>query len=98
MDAQQLEQKRTEGRRPRLTIGLKLGLLIGGLQLLIVVFLAAFFHYSQLQTSRATLSTKAATYARLVSAQVRSSVAFDDQETAREVFESIASDPELQSA
>jgi HAMP domain-containing protein/HPt (histidine-containing phosphotransfer) domain-containing protein len=89
---------RTGIRRPRLTIGLKLGLLIGGLQVAIIVFLAVFFHYSQLNTARATLRAKAATYARLVSQQVRSSVAFDDQETAREVFESIASDAELQSA
>ncbi len=98
MDAQEIDQGRTGIRRPRLTIGLKLGLLIGGLQVVIIVFLAAFFHYAQLNTARATLRAKAATYARLVSAQVRSSIAFDDQETAREVFESIASDPELQSA
>lgn len=98
MDPQQPNQRQTNRRRPRLTIGLKLSLLIGGLQIVIVVFLAAFFSYSQLNTSQAALRAKAETYARLVSAQVRSSVAFDDQETAREVFESIASDPELQSA
>jgi two-component system chemotaxis sensor kinase CheA len=78
-----------------LSIGQKLALLISGLQLAIVVSLSLYFQSTQIDVLTHNLSSKAATYAQLVSAQVRSAVAFDDKETAREVFDAVSSDPDL---
>jgi two-component system chemotaxis sensor kinase CheA len=81
-----------------LSIGQKLGLLICGLQLAIVASLALYFQQGQLQALTEELESKADTYAQLVSAQVSSAVAFDDKETAREVFDAVSSDKDLSAA
>jgi HAMP domain-containing protein len=63
----------------------------------IVLFLASYLPTQQIRASRAALETKAATYGRLVSKQVASAIAFDDRATAREVFDSVAQDPDVES-
>src|SRR5687768_7675249 len=70
-------------KRRGIGIGLKLGLLISGLQIAIVGCLALYFQVRQVDALRGELRSKAGTYAQLVGAQVRSAVAFDDRETAR---------------
>ncbi len=88
----------SSSRRWGLSIGHKLGLLICGLQLAIVGCLAWYFENQQIDSLRNELESKADTYAQLVAAQVRSAVAFEDRETAREVFDAVSSDPDLLAA
>jgi two-component system chemotaxis sensor kinase CheA len=85
-------------RRWGLSIGQKLGLLTCGLQLAIVASLAFYFEGQQMGALTRELESKADTYAQLVSAQVSSAVAFDDKETAREVFDAVSSDSDLSAA
>jgi two-component system chemotaxis sensor kinase CheA len=85
-------------RRWGLSIGQKLGLLICGLQLAIVASLALYFQQAQMGALTHELESKADTYAQLVSAQVSSAIAFDDKETAREVFDAVSSDNDLSAA
>ncbi len=85
--------KRSTGRK--LTITQKLVALIVLTTGAIVVFLSIYFPEQQIRASRATLEQKAATYGLLVSHQVASAVAFDDRETAREVFQSVAHDGDV---
>ena len=82
-------------RRRTLTIAHQLGLLIVGLQLVLVVVLAAYFGDRQVKAMSTRLRTKAETFAALVTTQVRSAVAFDDRETAREAFDALGGDPDL---
>jgi HAMP domain-containing protein/HPt (histidine-containing phosphotransfer) domain-containing protein/two-component sensor histidine kinase len=84
--------------RWRVGIGVKLGVLICGLQLVIVSALGVYFQRAQLRALSRELESKADTYAQLVSAQVASAVAFEDRETAREVFDAVSSDPDLLAA
>ena len=63
----------------------------------IVAVLTGYFLSQQLQASELALERKAATYGRLVSKEVASAIAFDDQETAREVFDSMAQDQDIES-
>jgi len=63
----------------------------------VVLLLAVYFPARQIAEMRRALEAKAQTYGRLVSKQVESAVAFDDQETAREVFESVAQDTDIDS-
>jgi two-component system chemotaxis sensor kinase CheA len=81
--------------RRRLTITQKLVALIVLTTGVVVAALAIYFPDQQIRASRAALERKAAMYARLVSRQVASAVAFDDRETAREVFESVAQDADV---
>src|SRR6185295_13228188 len=94
------EVRESKGGQPRwgLSIGQKLSLLISGLQLAIVAVLAFHFGRQQLASLHHELEGKADTYARLVSAQVRSAVAFADKETAREVFDAVSTDQDLLAA
>jgi two-component system chemotaxis sensor kinase CheA len=78
-----------------LSIAQKLGLLIGVLIVAIVVPLIAYMGSSQLAVLRDNLQGRADTYAQLMASQVRSAVAFDDRETAREAFAALASDRDL---
>jgi two-component system chemotaxis sensor kinase CheA len=82
-------------RRFGLSIGQKLGLLILGLQLAIVAALGVYFERLQARSLTEALRNKADTYAQLVASQTASAVAFNDKETAREVFDAVASDPDL---
>ncbi|HEY2509257.1 MAG TPA: CHASE sensor domain-containing protein, partial [Polyangiaceae bacterium] len=61
----------------------------------LVVFLSVYFAERQVAAIQAGLRDKAATYARLVSRQVESGVAFDDRETVREVFTATAEDRDV---
>jgi nitrogen fixation/metabolism regulation signal transduction histidine kinase len=63
----------------------------------IVAVLGVYFPARQLATLEGNLEQRAVTYGRLVSKQMRSVVAFDDNETAREVFEALAQDPAVAS-
>jgi two-component system chemotaxis sensor kinase CheA len=81
--------------RRRLTIAHQLGLLIVGLQLFLMVLLAAYFGDRQVKSMSTRLRAKAETFAALVSTQVRSAVAFNDRETAREAFDALGGDPDL---
>lgn len=84
--------------RPRgLSIQQKLLALILVLVVSVVTLLAWYLHSHQISSMRAALESKAVTYGRLVSKQVESAIAFDDQETAREVFESVAQDQDIES-
>jgi len=68
-------------------------LLVAGVVALLAVYLPA----GQLAAMRASLEAKSVAYARLASKQLEPAVAFDDRETAREVFDSVAQDPEVDS-
>ena len=57
------------------------------LTLLLVGFLVTYFPAQQIGAARQSLEDKALTYASLVSKQAESSIAFDDRETVREIFE-----------
>jgi len=78
-----------------LSIAQKLGLLIGVLIVAIVVPLTTYLGGRQLDVLRSNLERRADTYAQLMASQVRSAVAFDDRETAREAFAALASDRDL---
>ncbi len=97
----------TPSRRPRRAAperkkrGLSIQQKLVGLILVLVgtvaSVLAWYLQTHQLTSMRAALESKAVTYGRLVSKQVESAIAFDDQETAREVFESVAQDHDVES-
>jgi two-component system, chemotaxis family, sensor kinase CheA len=82
-------------QRRGLSIAQKLGLLIGFLCVAIVVPLTVYLVGRQLDVLRSNLERRADTYAQLMASQVRSAVAFDDRETAREAFAALASDRDL---
>lgn len=83
--------------RRGLSIQQKLLALILVLVVGVATLLAGYLQSHQLATMHAALESKATTYGRLVAKQVESAIAFDDQETAREVFESVAQDPDVES-
>jgi two-component system chemotaxis sensor kinase CheA len=80
-----------------LSIFQKLLILILSLIFVALSAQASYLSVRQLGRNRTLLELKAERYARLVSKQVESAVAFNDRETAREVFDSIAQDPEFAS-
>src|SRR5262245_25293496 len=80
-----------------LSIGQKLIALIASTCGLIVLLLTGYFYQQQVEGSYSALNRKAATYGRLVAKEVASAVAFDDKETAREVFDSTAQDQDVES-
>jgi HAMP domain-containing protein/HPt (histidine-containing phosphotransfer) domain-containing protein len=85
-------------RKWRSGIGIRLALLISGIQVALVACLALYFQSRQVAAMGGELRDKAGTYSQLVAAQVRSAVAFDDRETARELFDALSRDPDLISA
>jgi two-component system chemotaxis sensor kinase CheA len=90
-------QPKPKPPRRGLSITQKLIALIVSTSGAIIVLLTSYFLNQQIHASRAALERKAATYGRLVSKEVASAVAFDDQETAREVFDSMAQDSDIES-
>jgi two-component system chemotaxis sensor kinase CheA len=80
---------------PRTSLGIRVKLvgLMVTTSFLIVGVLASYFPARQIAELRSGLRDRAATYGRLASLQLRSSVAFNDQQTAREVLGAIAKDP-----
>lgn len=63
----------------------------------IVALLAVYLPSRQIAGMQSALQAKATTYSRLIAKEIAPAVAFDDQETAREVFESVAEDPDVES-
>src|SRR5690348_7175912 len=84
-------------RRRGISIQQKLLALITLLVAGVVAVLAVYLPARQIAALQASLEAKAVTYARLASKQLESAVAFDDKETAREVFESLAQDSDVES-
>jgi two-component system, chemotaxis family, sensor kinase CheA len=80
-----------------LTIFQKLLILILSLMVISIAAQTAYLSVRQLSRMEVLLELKAEMYARLVSKQVESAIAFNDKETAREVFEALDQDPELES-
>lgn len=74
-------------------IRIKLIGLIVAMALVVVCPLAGYFLTYQLQELREASRERARVYVDLASQQLRSAVAFDDRETAREVLDAIAKDP-----
>lgn len=77
------------------TIFRKLVALIVIVTVVIVGGLAVYFPARHLEALRTDLQEKAASYGKSLSTQLRSAIAFDDRETAREVLAGLASDPEV---
>jgi two-component system chemotaxis sensor kinase CheA len=79
---------------PRVSVGIRIKLiaLMVSTSFLIVSVLTSYFTARQVASLRTELRERAAAYGRLASLQLRSSVAFKDRETAREVLGAIAKD------
>lgn len=86
--------KRAQARG--LSIFVKLAIVILSLVAGSVCILTFYLSSRQIEELRTDLNGKAATYGHLVAKQVESAVAFNDQQTAREVFESVAQDPDIE--
>jgi two-component system, chemotaxis family, sensor kinase CheA len=99
MSPNRASSERQGPSRPRsgLSIHQKLLLLIVVLVASVVLLVAGYLPTRQIQAMEASLNAKATTYARLASKQLEPAVAFQDLETAREVFASLAQDPDLES-
>lgn len=84
-------------RLPELGIGIRVKLigLMVAMTIVIVLPLATYFPARELEELRAASRDRAEVYAGLVSHQLRSAVAFEDRETAREVLDAVAKDPLL---
>lgn len=82
-------------KKTALTIQRKLSGVIFALTFTATAFFCLYFPARQIATSRRMLDEKASTYARLVSRQVESAIAFDDRATVREVFDAIADDHDV---
>ena len=82
-------------RLPSVSVGIRVKLiaLMVGTSFLIVSVLTSYLTARQISGLRADLRERAAAYGRLASLQLRSAVAFKDQETAREVLGAIVKDP-----
>jgi two-component system chemotaxis sensor kinase CheA len=63
----------------------------------IVVALGLYFPMQHVSALQAVLEQRGASYANIVSEQVRSAIAFNDKETAREAFAAVAKDPAVAS-
>lgn len=80
---------------PALSVGIRVKLiaLMVAMTLVVVVSLATYFSAREIGELRVKSHDRAKVYAGLASQQLRSAVAFEDRETAREVIGSIARDP-----
>ncbi|HET9931838.1 MAG TPA: HAMP domain-containing protein, partial [Polyangiaceae bacterium] len=84
---------------PPVTVGIRvklLALMVATISA-VVIALATYFPARQITEVRAGLKERASVYAGLASQQLRSAVAFNDQETAREVLAAVAKDPLIDS-
>lgn len=84
---------------PPVTVGIRVKLvaLMVATISAVVIALATYFPARQITEVRAGLKDRASVYAGLASQQLRSAVAFSDQETAREVLAAVAKDPLIDS-
>jgi two-component system chemotaxis sensor kinase CheA len=80
---------------PTVSVGIRVKLiaLIVGTSFLIASVLTSYLTARQIAALRVDLRERAAAYGRLASLQLRSAIAFKDEETAREVLSAIAKDP-----
>ena len=83
-------------RTPRRSLFLKLASLLGMVQLAAVAGVSGWLTYSEARGHRRELEHKAVLYAQLTAEQVKSAVAFDDKETAREIFDAVAQDGDVE--
>lgn len=83
-------------RTPRRSLFLKLASLLGLVQLTAVAGISGWLTHSEAQAHRRELEHKAVLYAQLTAEQVKSAVAFDDKETAREIFDAVAQDGDVE--
>lgn len=83
--------------RARVSIFIKLLILIVSLVVATTLALASYLLSRQMHEMQLQLEAKAATYGRFASKQVESAIAFGDRETAREVFDSLAEDRTVES-
>jgi signal transduction histidine kinase/HAMP domain-containing protein len=90
------QRQAAKGRR-HFSITQKLLALFGAATVGLVIVLSAFFLRQQISDSRAALQRKAAAYGALSARQVAPAVAFDDRQTAREVFDAVALDNDIES-
>jgi signal transduction histidine kinase len=88
---------RAESTRRGLSIFQKLLILMLSLIGVTVALPTVYLPSRQLARMHAVMEAKAEAYSRLVSKQVESAIAFNDQETAREVFDAVALDPDVAS-
>lgn len=95
--ASQAHPPAASGHRRRFSITLKLLALFGATTIAGVVALSGIFLRQQIADSRATLQRKAAAYGALTARQVAPAIAFDDKQTAREVFDAVALDNDIES-
>lgn len=80
---------------PHVSVGIRIKLiaLMVGVSFLITAVLTSYLTARQIAGLREDLRGRAAAYGRLASLQLRSAIAFKDQETAREVLGAISKDP-----
>ena len=85
---------------PSVSLGIRVKLvaLMVTTSFLIVGVLASYFPARQISELRSDLRERASMYGRLASLQLRSAVAFNDQQTAREVLGAVAKDPLVKGA
>jgi HAMP domain-containing protein len=77
------------------TIQIKLSAVIVALVVAVVTLLAGLFTARYVRDLEQSLQRKAETYGQLVAREVASAVAFEDRQTAREVFEAVGVDEEV---
>jgi two-component system chemotaxis sensor kinase CheA len=77
------------------SIQLKMFGVVCALTLALVAFLTTYFPARHVAAASFAIQRKAETYARLIGRQVESAIAFDDRETAREIFEATATDRDV---
>jgi len=85
---------------PTVSVGIRIKLiaLMVGICFLIASVLTSYLTARQIAGLRADVRERAAAYGRLASLQLRSAVAFKDEETAREVLSAIVKDPLVKGA
>jgi HAMP domain-containing protein len=77
------------------SLRLKLLILLAGVVATLVGCLALYFPRAHMHELESAMRRKATTYSRMLIEQTKSSIAFDDTETAREAFESVSADADV---
>lgn len=77
------------------SLRVKLLVLLAGVVATLVACLAVYFPRAHMHELESAMRRKATTFSRMLIEQTKSSIAFDDSETAREAFESVAADADV---
>jgi methyl-accepting chemotaxis protein len=77
------------------SLRVKLLVLLAGVVATLVACLAFYFPNAHMRELESAMRRKATTLSRMLIEQTKSSIAFDDRETAREAFESVAADADV---